>query len=393
MIATKSRWMGAALALGVMVWMFPALANAEFVGTLVECTQVTQPAELTTCASTQDPLTRGVATIDGEGDLDLVLVGAGTAQAYTAFFHSIDGSEIQIATITTGPNGNASKSKYTEFALGKNGAGYIVLRRMGGTGDQFVTSLFVEASGAMTTRASFHVDLIACKAVNDPATIAGCGSDSFKSGSVNVSPDTGTVTVQVNGAEVGVTYDVFLRSPAGGNPLSLGTVGPTDSKGDGQSSSTTVPFSTIAAGTVVLSRSGADQAYGGFRATQKPPKRPATGSGLVRCIDVNFPAALNDSNAVCGTDPLTSGSAILSQSGKLTVNVSGAAPTTTYEVFFRPIDSDGTVDVDTKIALKTNSSGDGKANGSAATSGNIGSGNFVVKNAGTDEFFSGLSIK
>ena len=93
MIATKSRWMGAALALalGVMVWMFPALANAEFVGTLVECTQVTQPAALTTCASTQDPLTRGVATLDSEGDLDLVLVGAGTAQAYTAFFHSIDG--------------------------------------------------------------------------------------------------------------------------------------------------------------------------------------------------------------------------------------------------------------------------------------------------------------
>jgi hypothetical protein len=393
MTARKSRWMGAALTLGVMVWMFPALANAEFAGTLVECTQVTQPAALTTCASSQDPLTRGVATIDGEGDLDVVLVGAGTAQPYTVFFHSIDGNEIQLATITTGPNGNGSKSKYSQFAFGKNGAGYIVLRRMGGSGDQYVTSLFVETSGAMTTRASFHVDLMACKAVNDPDAISDCGSDSFKSGSVNVSSDTGIVIVQVNGAEVGATYDVFLRSPAGGNPLSLGTVGPTDSKGDGQSSSTTVPFATIAAGTVVLTRSGADQAYGGFRVTEKPPKRPATGSGLVRCIDVNFPAALNDSNAVCGTDPLTSGSAILSQSGKLTVNVSGAAPTTTYEVFFRPIDSDGTADMDTKIGLTTDSSGNGKASGTAATSGDIAAGSFVLKNDSNDEFLSGFSIK
>ena len=392
MISTRINWILPALAMGVAAWMLPGLARADMVGPLVECTQVTQPAALTTCASSQDPLTRGNAAIDNDGDVDIVLIGAGAAQTYTAFFHSIDGSEVQLANINTGPNGNGSTSKSTEFSFGKRGAGYVVLRRMGGAGDQYVTSLFVESSGSDTSRASFHVQLTACNEVNDPAAIAGCGTDVFKSGFVDVRSDSGQATVQVNGAEVGASYNVFLRSPAGGSPLSLGTVGPTDKKGDAQSIST-VPMSTVAAGTIVLTRSGADQAYGGFRVTEHPPKRPATGSGLVRCIDVNFPAALNDSNAVCGTDPLTSGSAILSQSGKLMVNVTGAEPSTKYEVFFRPIDSDGTSDVDTDISLTTDSNGNGHATGSAVKSGDIGAGNFVVKNAGTDEYLSGFSIK
>ena len=384
----------AALALGLATWVMPGVASAGLVGALVECDQVTQPSALTTCASSQDPLNRGVATIDEDGDLDIVLVGAGTAQAYSAFFHSINGSEVQIATVTTGPDGNGSKSKYAVFPFGKDGAGYIVLRRMSGSGDQYVTSLLVEASGADLTRPSFHADLMACKAVNDPSAIAsGCGTDSFKSGSVDVRSDTGAVTVQVNGAEVDATYTVVLRAPVGGTTLSLGTVGPTDSKGDAQSTSATVPFSTIAAGTVVLTRSGSDQAYGGFRVTQKPPVRPATGSGLVRCIDVNFPAAIDDTNAVCGTDPLTSGSAVLGQGGTLTVGLTGAAPSTTYEVFFRPIDSNGTADTDTMLSLTTNSTGAVKGSHSFGASGDIGAGSFVVKNAGTDEFLSGFSIK
>jgi len=393
MISLRKRWIVAALALDVAAWMLPGLARADMAGTLVECRQVTQPATLTTCASSQDPLTRGNAVIDNEGNLDVVLVGAGAAQIYTAFFHSIDGNEVQLANLNTGPNGNGSKSKYTEFGFGKRGAGYIVLRRMGDTGDQYVTSLFVESPGSNTTRASFHVQLNGCGEVNDPAALSGCGSDAFKGGFVDVRSDTGDVTVQVKGAEVGATYDVELRSPAGGSPLSLGTVGPTDSKGDAQSTSSTVPMSTIAAGTIVLSRNSADQAYGGFGVTQRPPKRPATGAGLVRCIDVNFPATLSDSNAVCGTDPLTSGSATLSQGGKLTVSVIGAAPSTTYEVFFRPIDSDGTSDSDTSLALTTGSSGNGRASGTVATSGDIGAGNFVVKNDGSDEFLTGFSIK
>jgi len=393
MKSLTSRWIAPALALGAAAWMLPGLASADMAGALVECSQVTEPAAFTTCASSQDPLSRGNAVIDNQGNLDVVLVGAGAAQTYTAFFHSIDGSEVQLANINTGPNGNGSKSKFTEFSLGKRGAGYIVLRRMGGSGDQYVTSLFVESSGSDTTRASFHVQLTACSEVNVPAALTGCGSDTFKSGFVGVSSDSGQVTVQINGAEVGQTYDVSLLSPAGGSPLSLGTVGPTDKKGDAQSTSTTVPMSTIAAGTIVLSRGSADQAYGGFNVNQKPPKRPATGAGLVRCIDVNFPAALNDSNAVCGTDPLTSGSAILAQGGKLSVSVTGAAPNTTYEVFFRPIDSDGSSDVDTDIKLTTDSNGDKRASGTVATSGDIGAGNFVVKNAGTDEFLTGFSIK
>ena len=389
-----------ALALGAVAWMIPGAASADFVGPLVECSQVSQPAALTTCASSQDPLTSGNAVIDDQGNLDLVLGGAGAGEVYTIVFRSIDGSTISLGTVTTGPNGNVTKSKYGALPFDKNAAGYIVLSRTGG--DQYVTSLFVRPSASDATRASFHVDLMACGAVNDPAKISGCGSDTFKSGSVDVRSDTGAVTVQINGAEVGDTYNVELRAPSGGSTLSLGTVGPTDSKGDATATSVTVPASTIAAGTIVLTRVGitGDQAYGGVRVTQKQPKSPISGSHLVRCDNVNFPStatplSLGDR---CGSDPLTTGSADLGAAGTLTVSVTGAALGATYEVWFRPIDTNGSADVDTGISLTTNSTkGNGKASGSAETSGDIGSGSFVVKgtgtNAGLDEFLPGFEIK
>jgi hypothetical protein len=390
MISTRLRWMVSALAMGVAAWALPGMASADMSGPLVECSQVSDPAALTTCAGTQDPLTAGNVVLDDQGNLDVVLVGAAETTTYTILFRSVDGNTIPLGTIGTGMNGNGSKSKYAELPFGKHAAGFVVLQRSGG--DQYVTSLFVRPSNSDNTRASFHVDLMACKAVNDPDAITGCGTDAFKNGSVDVRSDTGDLTIQVNGAEVGVTYTAELRSPNGGATFSLGSVGPTDKHGDATATGT-IPASTIEVGTVVLTRNSADQAYGGVSVTQKQPPRPATGAGLVRCIDVNFPAALNDSNAVCGTDPLTSGSVSLSESGKLSVNVTGAEPSTSYEVFFRPIDSDGTSDTDTNISITTDSSGDGKGSGSVATSGDIGSGNFVVKNAGSDEFLSGFSIK
>jgi hypothetical protein len=64
-------------------------------------------------------------------------------------------------------------------------------------------------------------------------------------------------------------------------------------------------------------------------------------------------------------------------------------------VFFRPINSDGTSDVDTGIAVTTDTSGDGKGSGAieGATSGTVGSGVFVVKQGDTDEFLSGFTVK
>ena len=96
----------------------------------------------------------------------------------------------------------------------------------------------------------------------------------------------------------------------------------------------------------------------------------------------------------CGTDSLISGSAIVNPKGKLMVNLNGAAADTTYEVFFRPINGDSGADVDTTIAITTNDDGDGKGSKSAfAPSETVGSGNFVVKSGGFDQFVTGFSVK
>jgi hypothetical protein len=396
MISTRMKWMVLALALGAAAWMLPGLASADMVGPLVECQSVSQPAVLTTCASTQDPLTAGNVVLDDQGNLDVVLVGAAETTSYSIIFRSVDGTHtIPLGTISTGAGGNGNKSKYAALPFEKDAAGFIVLQR--NSGDQYVTSLFVRGSSSDTTRASFHVDLMACGAVNDPDPIASCGTDAFKSGSVDVNSDTGDYTIQVNGAEVGVTYNVELRSPNGGATFSLGTVGPTGTNGDATATGTISPStnSTIEVGTIVLTRNSADQAYGGVRVTEKQPKSPEEGAHLVKCDAINYPAGATPSGGLetCGSDPLTGGTASLSQSGTLSVSVSGAATGTSYEVFFRPVDTTGSADVDTGIAVKTGSNGNGHGSGALGSSGDIGAGTFVVKNAGTDEFFSGFSIK
>jgi hypothetical protein len=165
----------------------------------------------------------------------------------------------------------------------------------------------------------------------------------------------------------------------------------------------TVPASTIAVGTVVLinanSSDTGDQAYGGVRVSQKEPKLPVAGARLVKCNAINFPTASTalDAGDDCGTDPLTGGAVVIGSTGKLTVSVTGAADSATYEVFFRPVDYTSTGDMDLGIALATDSKGDGKAVGSPFSSGDIGAGTFVLKSTGTeaglDEFFSGFQIK
>jgi hypothetical protein len=141
---------------------------------------------------------------------------------------------------------------------------------------------------------------------------------------------------------------------------------------------------------VVLTRNGFDQAYSGFRVSLKPRPKPAATSGLVQCIPATGEGALS---ANCGADPLAAGSAVLSQNGVLKVSLTGAAPSTDYEVFFRPINSSGADDVDTKIAITTDTSGDGKGSATIAPAGTVGSGNFVVKEGDSDEFLSGFTIK
>ena len=76
------------------------------------------------------------------------------------------------------------------------------------------------------------------------------------------------------------------------------------------------------------------------------------------------------------------------------MNLNGAAANTAYQVFFRPLNSDSSADVDTTIAITTNDNGDGRgSNPSFAPSSSVGSGNFIVKSGDFDQFVTGFSVK
>ena len=386
-----------AVLLASIAWMIPAPALAFFSAPLLECAQVTVPAALSNCGS--DPLTRGVASIDNEGNLDLTLVGAGSAEAYQIVFRSPDGTQsVSLGMVTTGAGGNASKQEDVAFALGKVGAGNIVLTRTGM--DQYVAGIHVSASGAPQSGPDTHLELSACSDVNiftNP--LSNCGTDTFKNGTAEFESNSGAIDIQVTGAAANATYAAILR-PVTGTALALGMI-TTNSRGVGQTpvSTTPIAFSTFASGTVVLTRNGMDQAVGGFRVSVKPRPRPASTAGLVRCIDVTYPPlSLVSGTDVplsnCGTDPLASGSAVLSVSGTLTVSLVGAAPSSTYTVVFRSIDSSGSADTPSLLSLTTNASGNARASKTAAiAAGSIGSGDFVVQSGGLDEFVTGFEIK
>jgi hypothetical protein len=377
----------AALAMSAAAWMIPGSANAFFSAPLVQCQAVTAPATLTGCGS--DPLTAGVASIDDEGDLEVSVSGAAASQTYTVTLVGPDGSTKSLPNLTTGTRGNGLLRKAVAFSLGKVGAGNLLLSRAGET--QFVTGIAIESSGGVHALADFRPELVSCSAVNLPDAITGCGSDAFKNGQVQFDSVNGDINVQVEGAAASATYAVILRSGATDFPLC--TLGPTTSTGAGQCTASAIfAPGTIASGIVVLTRDGSDQAYSGFRVSLKPRPAPASTAGLVACLSATFGSP---STSLCGADPLTSGSAVLGTKGVLNVILDGAAPTTSYEVFFRPINSDGTSDVDTGVAVTTDTSGDGKGSGTVdgAIAGTVGSGTFVVKQGDTDEFLSGFTIK
>ena len=376
----------AAIAMSVVVFMLPGAASAYFNAPLMECSQVTVPAALSNCGS--DPLTRGVVSINDQGDLDLVLVGAGASETYSVTYFSADGMHSTVIddSLTTDAKGNRELQKKVEFSLGSVGVGNVVISRS--LQDQYVSGFRVAQVHA-PAGPDYRERMVRCGAVTVPAAIGNCGTDAFKSGSAEIDARDGDFNVQVTGAAANASYSVVLRS-ANGNEVAVTTL-KTNSKGNGnQPQNLEFPAGTFGSGTIVLTRNGLDQALGGFDVTQKPAPKPAASSGLVRCLDVNFPGAL----AGCGTDPLTSGSATINSMGKLAVNLNGAAASSSYEVFFRPLNNDSSGDKDTGIAIATNANGDGKGTSSSfAISGSIGAGSFVVESGGFDQFVAGFSVK
>jgi hypothetical protein len=76
-------------------------------------------------------------------------------------------------------------------------------------------------------------------------------------------------------------------------------------------------------------------------------------ASLVRCTEVTYPLHLGS----CGTDPLATGRLEVKQSGDLEATVTGALPSSTYEVFLGTIDGSNPTSI---VVMSTDASGNGK---------------------------------
>jgi len=336
-----------------------------------------------------------MATIDSAGNVDVEVAGAAVSQTYAVVFRPPNGSSsTPIGNLTTDSSGDGSLREKTFFAFGSVGAGNLVLTR---SGDEYVTGFAVPASLTATGSGfagprgpGLEAGLVTCGSVGVPAALTGCGTDTLSRGNVDI--EGGSLAILISGAAVSQTYTAVLLSPAG-NQTALGSL-TTNSKGSATLTKTgAFTPGTTASGTVVLERGGSDQFLSGFDVNQKPIVPVVSEANLVTCAAVVASNAALASVETCGTDPLTQGSAQVNASGQLSVRLTGAALSTSYEVFFRLVDSDSSADVNTGLALTTDASGDANASVTFFKSGTATAGNFVVKNAGLDdEFMTGFVV-
>jgi hypothetical protein len=380
--------MVAAAMVATAIALAPGLARAGgFFGPLVQCSAVTSPAKIASCGS--DPLNGGGVAIFSDGEVTVTVAGAAPSTQYLVEFAAPDNSALtKIGALTTNSKGNGDFDKEVAFALNTVGAGNIVLINNGATSeagkDEFYSGLAIEASGGNRARADYHPSLVRCDAVKVPSSPGSCGSDSLKSGSVDVDAADGDVIVQVVGAAASETYSVVFRAIDGTSLPVPGTL-TTDSSGTGQlMASAFFPAGTIGEGEFAIQRSSADQYLSGFDITQKPPKPRQAHSTLDRCVSVTNPVLGN-----CGTDPLSSGTVNVGPNGQIFVSLTGAQPSTTYSVVFRPLDDSGDITVGT--LPESNSNGNvPNTKFSFFTSGQVYSGAFVIVSNGLDEFVPSL---
>jgi len=387
MFQSLRKWPVALLAAPVALCLGSGLARAEtFDAPLVQC----KSAALTTCAEVQDPLKRGGATINDQGDVTVIVVGAATNTTYAVSLVSNDGTQTtSIGNLKTGADGNGAFRKDAFFKFGTVGAGNVVLT--GGGSGEFVTGLSISSNGLESAR-DFQPALVRCTDVTAPGTLSGCGSDSLTYGHVDVENDDGALSIHVSGARPSTSYTAILRSP-GGMTTALGTVGPTNGAGNATLVVTSeFPASMIGSGAVVLQSAGTDEFVSGFKVDQKFVRPKVSGSSLEPCGSVTDPILSN-----CGSDPLDDGSYDVNAAGDVSVKLSGANPGTNYELFFRPLDD--SADVDTGVAIPTNALGNadtGPKSFSAFTKNTIASGTFVVKHPANvdtlDKFVAGYEI-
>jgi hypothetical protein len=384
----KRKWRAALIAAPVGLCLASGLARAEtFDAPLNQCKAVAVPAPLTNCASVQDPLWRGGATINDQGDVTVIVVGAATNATYAVALVSADGTQsTSIGSLMTGAHGDGAFRKDAFFKFGTVGAGNVVLSSGGGA--QFVTGLLISSNGLESAR-DFQPALVRCTDVTAPGTLSSCGSDSLSKGRVDVENADGALSIHVVGARPSTSYTALLRS-TGGTTTPLGTVGPTDKSGNGM---LVVPAAfaanTIGSGSIVLQSSSTDQFVSGFKVDQKFVPPAVSESSLVPCGSVTDPILAN-----CGSDPLDKGYYKVEAGGQVSVALAGASPSTNYEAWFRPLDNSG--DVDTGIAVPTNAVGDAKtAPKIFFTANTVASGTIVIKRQGSgepDEFVAGYEL-
>jgi hypothetical protein len=389
MFQSRRKWPLALFAAPMALCLASGMARAQtFDAPLVQCKAVTTPAVLTTCASVQDPLQRGGATINNQGDVTVIVVGAATNTTYAVSFVSNDGTQTTaLGSLKTDADGNGAFRKDAFFKFGTVGAGNVVLSN--GGSEEFVTGLSISSNGLESAR-DFQPALVRCTDVTVPGTLSNCGSDSLTYGHVDVENDDGALAIHVSGARPATSYTAILLSP-GGTSTALGTLGPTDKAGNGTLiMNAEFAVSTIGSGSIVLQSGGSNEFVSGFKVDEKFVRPKVAGSTLVPCGSVTDPILAN-----CGSDPLDEGFYRVEAGGQVVVGLAGAAPSTNYELFFRPLDDSG--DIDTGIAIATDVSGNALTGPKPYFMANtVAAGTFVVKEQGKeaalDQFVAGYEL-
>ena len=389
MFQSRVKWPVALLAAPMALCIASGLARGEtFDAPLVQCKSVATPAALTTCASSQDPLKRGGATISDQGDVTVIVFGAAANTKYAISLVSNDGTQTTaIDNLTTDNKGNGAFRKDAFFKFGTVGAGNVVLTSV--NGEEFVTGISISSNGLESGR-DFQPGLVRCTDVTVPGNLSSCGSDPLTSGHVDVENDDGALSIRVSGARPSTSYTAILVSP-GGTTNALGTVPTTDKHGNAKLIvPTEFAASTIGSGSIVLQSGATNEFVSGFKVSEKFVPPAVSASNLVECGVVTNPDDL-----ACGGDPLDEGSYEVNAGGQIIVKLTGANPSTNYEVYFRPIDNSG--DVDTGIEVSTNTLGNAKTRPKNYFLANaVASGTLVLKHTGADQldqFVSGYTIK
>jgi hypothetical protein len=360
--------------------------GADASAALVRCADVTVPATLTGCATPGDPLGHGRVSVTRGGGIRVVLDGAGTSQDYDVVLRSLNASvEMPLGVVTTDSAGDGEMTRTSIFDLDQTGLVSIALKRGGAI--HYVSGFTALDGGELASH------LVPCVQVNLPATIAGCGSDTLRNGSVRIDERDVLVTLTTGTGKKhpdnATTYDVVLRSLDSTTEHPIGTL-TTNDLGVAPALRLTDFFAAdiVGAGHVLLRRQGKTEIefITAFQSTRRLTLEPARFQvGMVRCAAANLPALTN-----CGSDLFSKGFAIIDEKGDVQTHLFGAVPKVDYEVVFVPFDGGTEVAVGT---LRTNPAGNGQLHArDVFDPGTLGVGQIVIKRDGLDQFVTGFRV-